>query len=218
MKSKILAALKSKHTGFDAAVYDGVADYLSKSVTDENNISAAVEAVEPVLKAFQAEADRRVNSFKTEADRLKAEKAELEKKLKEKEPGTPPGSDPEEPAWAKKLREQNEALALKLGSIENEKTQVEIRASIAAKLKDKVDQKYINSVLSGRTFKDAAEGEAFATQIESDWTDLQQSIVEKVPGQNPPTFGKRDNEGVSAAVSQFLNDKKSDTGLEGKKI
>ena len=55
MKTKILSKLKTKYSnlGFGEKAFDGVADYLSKTVTEESQIEAAIAGVEPLLKAFQ---------------------------------------------------------------------------------------------------------------------------------------------------------------------
>ena len=60
MKTKILTALKTKYKnlGFGEKAFEGVADYLATTVTDEANIETAISGVEPMLKAFQSEADR----------------------------------------------------------------------------------------------------------------------------------------------------------------
>lgn len=74
MKAKILASLKNKyaHLGFGERAFDGVADYLSKTVEKEEDIETAILGVESLLKAFQADADK-----------VRTEKASAEKRLSE---------------------------------------------------------------------------------------------------------------------------------------
>jgi len=64
MKAKILQALKTKFKdlGFGEKAFEGVADYLATTVTDEANIETAISGVEPMLKSFQGEVDQRVTS------------------------------------------------------------------------------------------------------------------------------------------------------------
>ena len=52
MKGKILVALKTKYKtfGFGDKAFDGVADYLSKTVTEESQIETAISGVEGLLK------------------------------------------------------------------------------------------------------------------------------------------------------------------------
>ena len=55
MKDLILKVLKTKYKnlGFSEKAFEGVADYLAKTVTDEANIETAIDGVEGILKIFQ---------------------------------------------------------------------------------------------------------------------------------------------------------------------
>lgn len=77
MKEKITNALKTKYSnlGFSEKALDGVADYLSKTVSDESQIETVIGGVESLLKVFQSDADR----VRTEAAALKTKIASLEK-------------------------------------------------------------------------------------------------------------------------------------------
>lgn len=74
MKDRIVSGLRNKYSnlGFGPKAIDGVADFLSKSVTSEDQIETAVSGVEPLLKAFQSDIDR-----------MRTEKASLQSKLNE---------------------------------------------------------------------------------------------------------------------------------------
>ena len=90
MKAKILSELKTKYAnlGFGDKAFDGVADYLSKTVTKEEDIETAISGVEPLLKAFQGDTDKvrtDLSALKRERDELKREKAEWEKSNPKKE-------------------------------------------------------------------------------------------------------------------------------------
>ena len=54
-----MVALKTKYKtfGFGDKAFDGVVDYLSKTVTDESQIETAIGGVEGLLKSFQLEVD-----------------------------------------------------------------------------------------------------------------------------------------------------------------
>ena len=103
MKQKILSALKNKYQnlGFGDKAFDGVADYLSSSVTEEGNIETAINGVEPLLKAFQGDIDK-----------VRGEKTNLQKELDElkaKSGGKTEPTDPPKPSdpndWESKMKE-----------------------------------------------------------------------------------------------------------------
>lgn len=77
MKEKIIAGLKTKYSnlGFGQKAFDGVADYLSKTVTDEKQIEPAIGGVESLLKAFQSDIDK----VRTEKTTLQSKLDELSK-------------------------------------------------------------------------------------------------------------------------------------------
>jgi uncharacterized protein YukE len=74
MKTKILSELKTKYNnlGFGDKAFDGVADYLSKTVSEEAQVETATTGVESLLKAFQGEIDR-----------VRGEKSNLQKEYDE---------------------------------------------------------------------------------------------------------------------------------------
>lgn len=89
MKEKILSALKTKYKtlGFGDKAFEGVADYLSKQVTEESNIETAISGVESLLKAFQGDIDK-----------VRGERSNLQKELDElKEKMDVGGNDPNPP-------------------------------------------------------------------------------------------------------------------------
>lgn len=109
MKVKLLAALKTKfnNLGFGDKAFDGVADYLSKTVTEDAQIETAIGGVEPLLKSFQGDIDK-----------VRNEKTELQKKydeLNKNNPTPPKPADPapEVPEWAKVLQAKVEAYEKK---------------------------------------------------------------------------------------------------------
>lgn len=90
MKEKLLEALKTeyKNLGFGQKAFDGVADYLSKTIEKEEDISNAISGVGGLLKAFQGEVDT-----------VRQEKSELQRKLEalNKEPIVDPSEPTKEP-------------------------------------------------------------------------------------------------------------------------
>lgn len=143
MKEKILAVLKTKYSnlGFDAKALDGVAASLAESVTDESQIETAVRGVEPILKVFQADFDRKrteYNALKGQYDELKA-KADTSSaagggQSKKNEP------DDDEPAWFKAYKQQQEerynAIKAESDTLKSEKAKTERSNLITAKAKE----------------------------------------------------------------------------------
>lgn len=141
MKDKILAKLKEKYKslGFSDKAIDAVASYLEQSVKEESQIDESVNAAEPVLKAFQSDADRRVT------DAVKA----AEKKGGQTDPAKPEGGDPKKeepptppadtPDWAKNLLTQFSALTQEVTALKSGKTADTRKQALETALKDSTD-------------------------------------------------------------------------------
>lgn len=145
MKLKILSALKNKysHLGLSREALDGVASVLEKTIKSEDEIETAVSGVEGLLKVFQSEADKERTIYNT----LKAEKEEIEKKLKEATP-TPPKEDPK-PFDAEAFKaEILEAMRMERESAaQNEQKAAQRKAEITAKAKEYgIPEKLIGSL------------------------------------------------------------------------
>lgn len=133
MKDKILVALKTKYKtfGFSDKAFDGVADYLSKTVTEENQIETAIGGVEGLLKSFQGEVDfvrNEKSGLQRQLDELKAKNGKTEEKTEEK------------PDMAKIIADAVSAavkpLSDKLTQFETEKAQATRQEQILAKAKE----------------------------------------------------------------------------------
>ncbi len=115
---------KYKNLGIGAKAIEAAATYLEASVTDEDQIDAAIAAVETLLKAFQSEADT-IRTAKTEAEKRAAE---LDKKIKaladgDNRDGVTEGKDGKGkvPAWAQELIDGNKKLSDELAAIKDQK-------------------------------------------------------------------------------------------------
>ncbi|WP_106832257.1 hypothetical protein [Parabacteroides pacaensis] len=133
MKEKILVALKTKYKtfGFSDKAFDGVADYLSKTVTEESQIETAISGVEGLLKSFQGEVDfvrNEKSGLQKQLDELKAKGGNPEEKAEEK------------PDMAKIIADAVSAavkpLSDKLTQFETEKAQATRQEQILAKAKE----------------------------------------------------------------------------------
>ena len=131
MKQKILNALKTKYKtfGFGEKAFDGVADYLSKTVTEEAQIETAIGGVEGLLKAFQGEVD----VVRNEKSGLQKELEVLKAKPTEE---TPPQNQEQTPEWVKTLLQTNQALSARLDSFEQKEFRKTRSQQIVEKAKE----------------------------------------------------------------------------------
>lgn len=130
MKEKILVALKTKYKtfGFGDKAFDGVADYLSKTVTEESQIETAISGVEGLLKSFQGDID----TVRTAKSGLQKELDELKKKIENADKDKDKDKDKDVPAWAQALIDSNKTLSEKLTAYEAEKAQAQRNSQISA--------------------------------------------------------------------------------------
>jgi hypothetical protein len=191
MKTKILTALKTKYKnlGFGEKSFEGVADYLAATVTEESQIETAIGGVAPMLKALQSEADK-----------LRGENATLKTQLeaaKKKEPGQtdPPGNEgsktggDETPEWAKAMMASHKTLTEKLAALEGEKVTA-ARKNRLDKLTEKLPEELRKPYT--RMTVDTLTDEEF-TQLAADVTSEVESISGTLAANgavfNPPKGG-----------------------------
>lgn len=129
MKEKILVALKTKYKtfGFGDKAFDGVADYLSKTVTEESQIETAISGVEGLLKSFQGDID----TVRNAKSGLQKELDELKKKIENADKDKDKDKDKDVPAWAQALIDSNKTLSEKLSAYEAEKAQAQRNSQIS---------------------------------------------------------------------------------------
>ena len=130
MKEKILVALKTKYKtfGFGDKAFDGVADYLSKTVTEESQIETAISGVEGLLKSFQGDID----TVRNAKSGLQKELDELKKKIEDADKDKNKDKDKDVPSWAQALIDSNKTLSEKLSAYEAEKVQAQRNSQISA--------------------------------------------------------------------------------------
>jgi len=138
MKEKILSALKTKYSnlGFGDKAFDGVAEFLSKTITKEEDVETGIAGVEMLLKAFQGDIDK----VRTELSTKTKELEDLKKKNPEPPKPEPPKPADDEPAWFKAWKEEQskklEALEKENQISKAEKAKEARAAQIAAKVKE----------------------------------------------------------------------------------
>lgn len=136
MKEKILVALKTKYKtlGFSDRAFDGVADYLSKTVTEESQIETAIGGVEGLLRAFQGDVD----FVRNEKSGLQRQLDELKKQIENPKPEPPkPEPKPDEKPDIAKLIADGIAAGIKpfsdkLAAFEAKEAQAQRMAQITS--------------------------------------------------------------------------------------
>ena len=223
MKEKLLASLKTKYKnlGFGDKAFDGVADFLSKTVTKEEEIETAISGVEPLLKSFQGDIDK----VRNEKDALQKQYDELKNNSKKKDdPADPPkkDDDTDEPAWFKAYREKQEAettaLKQKIEGYEKKENQASYLSKVKSKLKEKsVPESFW--VKRGINIENDEQVETVISEIESDWTEFKQEQVNSgvmidVP---PSSGGGKEGAAIGKTIAEKRNKNTSD-GVKGKEI
>jgi len=139
MKEKILVALKTKYKtfGFGDKAFDGVADYLSKTVAEESQIETAISGGEGLLKAFQEDID----IVRNEKSGLQKQLDELKTKIENPNSNPGPNPKPEDKADMATIIANAVSAAVKplsdeLAQFKAEKSQATRQEQILAKAKE----------------------------------------------------------------------------------
>lgn len=137
MKAKILNALKTKYAnlGLGDKAFDGVASFLEKTITKEEEIEGVItrEDTATLLKSIQGETD----SLRTKHAQAVKDFEDYKKLHPDTKPDPKEGegkADPAEPEWAKKLREQNEAILAAQAKREKDEKDATTLASVKSAL------------------------------------------------------------------------------------
>ncbi len=160
MKTKILVALKTKYKtfGFSEKAFDGVADYLSKTVTEDTQVETAIGGVKELLKAFQGDVDF-----------VRNEKSDLQKQYDDLKKKTKPDGKEDDPTQAeiiaKAVADAMKPFADKLTGFETQSATEKRTAEIIAKAKEYGIPDFLTNKLSisadadlDAFFKDTKQG------------------------------------------------------------
>jgi hypothetical protein len=217
MKQKILDALKLKFEGVSETILNRIADKMAKTVTAEDAVQGAVDAV-TFQQVIDAEADRRA----TEATQTAVTHYEKKHSLKEgkpvqgggqgtqTEPAKKEGDNNEEtPSWAKVLIESNKTLGEKLAALEGEKVTASRKQKLDAiieKLPENLRKPY------GRiNLKDFSD-EDFDTFITETTTEVEGIVSDLATQGSVITPPRKGNE---KATSKKPDDKEVEAVVEG---
>ena len=198
MKEKILVALKTKYKtfGFGDKAFDGVADYLSKTVAEESQIETAISGVEGLLKAFQGDID----TVRNEKSGLQKQLDELKTKIENPNPN--PNPNPEDKADMATIIANAVSAAVKplsdeLAQFKAEKLQATRQEQIMAKAKEYgIPENYAKRC----AIKDDEDLDAY-------FKDLKQEFAnDGFKGATPPESAEakieKENESIAGMISE----------------
>lgn len=236
MKEKIFTFLKTnaKLQGVQDSYLQGVAEFYAKSLTEESQIATTFsDGVLDLLKLnaglLQSEGDRRATEAGKTALKTFQEKHGLDEngKLIEdpaKKKNKKPDNDPDEPAWFKTYREEQEKKITSLNEIIEKQQKEKTTAVLVDKVKKHDKLKSIpESFLKGRNLTPESEDkiEQLVTELESDWNAFSQDLAEKgVHVVIPPKSegGAKDGEAAGKRVAEKHNQTVAGGGTEGKQV
>lgn len=183
MLEKILAALKTKYSniGFGDKAIQGVAAFLATTVTEEDKIDDAVSGMEPLLKSFQGDVDKRVTDAVAKAKKEFSKEPEKEpEKEKKEEPKKVESKSDDMPEWAKSLIESNKSLTEKLSKFEGENT-AKTRQQLLNEKLDGVSDIFKNATIRGfdkMQFKDDDEFTSYLAEVATDAENVKKEMSE----------------------------------------
>lgn len=188
MFKTILEALQRKFAGVDVKMLEPMARKLAKTTAKEEDVTTAVEGVTfqqvaesysdfRVNEAVQTASARAVTDYEAKYGLKDGEKTQPAAPAAQKPAAsTPPQEGEDEPAWAKALREQNEAILKRFTAQDESEKQSGLQRSLVSILTEKgVRESFYKPVINGRTFKDEDEVKAYADTVEQSWKDDEQA-------------------------------------------
>lgn len=208
MKTKILQQLKQRYSnlGVSDKAFDGVADFLSKTITEEERIAESVAGAEAFLKAYQSDVDKERTSASALRKELEALKKETQPKPTDPKPNDNQGNEPTE--REKALLERMDALQSQLGQLIGQRSHEGKLAQITALLGEKnIPESFYTMALSGRTFGEDTNVSELVANIEQGYTKFQdESANARFRGAGKPEAGEPSNDDVMASIVKQVNE------------
>ena len=208
MKTKILQQLKQRYSnlGVSDKAFDGVAEFLSKTITEEERIAESVAGAESFLKAYQSDVDKERTSASTLRKELEALKKETQPKPTDPKPSDNQGNEPTE--REKALLERMDALQSQLGQLIGQRSHEGKLAQITALLGEKnIPESFYTMALSGRTFGEDTNVSELVANIEQGYTKFQdESANNRFGGAGKPEAGEPSNDDVMASIVKQVNE------------
>ena len=208
MKTKILQQLKQRYSnlGVSDRAFDGVADFLSKTITEEERIAESVAGAESFLKAYQSDVDKERTSASALRKELEALKKETQPKSTDPKPNDNQGNEPTE--REKALLERMDALQAQLGQLIGQRSHEGKLAQITALLGEKnIPESFYTMALSGRTFGEDTNVSELVANIEQGYTKFQdESANDRFKGGGKPEAGEQSDDDVMASIVKQVNE------------
>ena len=218
MKTKILQELKQRYSnlGVSEKAFDGVADFLSKTITEEERIPEVVGNAESFLKAYQSDVDKERTSVSKLRKELEGYKKEQEPKPNAPKPNDNQGGEAteREKEMMRLLEAQQKQIDIILGQRSHEGKMAQITALLGEK---KIPESFYSMALNGRTFNNETDVDSLVSAIEQGYTKFRdESANDRFSGGGKPEAGGQPNDDAMAkfvelaekGTEQILNDKK----------
>ena len=197
MKENIKNALKTEYAkmGLGDKAFDGVASFLAKTITKEEEIDGVIksEDTKNLLKAFQGESDSLRNRAAQLEKDFNAYKEAHPDKTGSPAPEPPKKEPDDEPAWAKKLREQNEKILARQAADDAARALQENLSAVEGKLKSAgcTNPGILKGVLKGFALAKDETIEQAATRLKGEYDASYKETfgAGPVPPIGSPAFG-----------------------------
>lgn len=208
MKTKILQRLKQDYSnlGVSEKAFDGVADFLSKTITEEERIPEVVANAVAFLKVYQSDVDKERTSAASARKELEALKKETQPKPTDPKPNDNQGNEPTE--REKALLERMDALQSQLSQLVGQRSHEGKLAQITALLGEKkIPESFYSIALSGRTFGEDTNVDELVTAIEQGYTKFQDETANnRFNGSGKPEEGGQSNDDPMASLVKQVNE------------
>lgn len=208
MKTKILQQLKQRYSnlGVSEKAFDGVADFLSKTITEEERIAESVAGAESFLKAYQSDVDKERTSASALRKELEALKKETQPKPTDPKPNDNQGNEPteREKQMMQQLEAQQKQIELILGQRSHEGKLAQITALLGEK---NIPESFYTMALSGRTFGEDTNVSELVANIEQGYTKFQdESANARFNAGGKPEAGEQSDDDVMASIVKQVNE------------
>lgn len=169
MRDKIVQALKQKYSnlGVSDKAFDGVADFIAKTITEEGKIEDAVGGAEAFLKAYQSDVDKERGTSAKLRKELEEYKKPAPKDERKKDEPKEDNVTPEYKALTEQLASVQQTLAKLTGEKTHETKLQQLNSILSEK---KIPSTFATAVLNGRSFNEETNVDELATTIEDSYT------------------------------------------------